>query len=717
MIQKVQAEMGGKKLIIESGRVAKQAGGAVTVQYGETVVLATAVISDKPRDQDWFPLFVEYRQKAYAAGKIPGGFFKREGRPGEKEVISARLVDRPIRPLFPKGYMNEVQIIISILSADQENDADILGMIGASTALCLSGCPFQGPIGAVRVGKLGDEYVINPTFAQLEESELDLVISGTSESISMIEGKAKEVSEEVILGAIEASRSTLDEIVRLQEELVSLCGKPKQTFEAPAKNAELVAAVTERVGPEISRINTTEDKGNRYAALNTLVDETIEALTEQFPEGEKEIKAVIEELEKTDMRQRILLESKRVDGRKLDEIRPISCEVAFLPRTHGSAVFTRGQTQSLSVITLGTKMDEQKIDGLEGESWKSYMLHYNFPPFSVGEVRPIRGPGRREIGHGALAERAIEPVIPADEAFPYTIRIVSDILESNGSSSMATVCAASLSLMDAGVPVKAAVAGIAIGLIKEDDRASLLSDILGVEDHLGDMDMKVCGTVDGITAVQMDLKISGITEEILVQAFERARAGREHILSVMSETIGSPRPELSEYAPRILSLQIDPDKIGSVIGPGGKIIRKITEETGAKIDIDDDGTITIASTDAEGGPKAMEIIKQLTADVEIGQIYTGKVKKITGFGAFVEILPGKEGLVHISQLENYRVAKVEDVLSLGDEIEVKVLEKDDQGKIRLSRKVLLAPDSNKPQSDQGRRPPSRHRPRPKRSDE
>lgn len=709
MIHKVEAEVSGRNLTIESGRVAKQALGAVSVQYGDTMILATVVVSDEPKDQDWFPLFVEYRQKAYAAGKIPGGFFKREGRPGEKEVLSARLVDRPIRPLFPEGYMNEVQIIISVLSADQENDADVLGMIGASAALCLSGCPFQGPIGAVRMGRLGDEYVINPTFSQLEESDLDIVISGTSESLSMIEGRAKEISEEVLLGAIEAARPTLDRVIQLQEDLVAVCGRPKEKFEAKPVDDKLVAAVGERAPEEISRINTIADKEARQKALTALVETTLEALGEEFPEREGEIKAALQDLEKVDMRRKIIERGQRIDGRKLDEIRPISCDVAFLPRTHGSALFTRGQTQSLAVTTLGTKMDEQKIDALEGESWKSYMLHYNFPPFSVGEVRPIRGPGRREIGHGALAERAIEPVIPSDEVFPYTIRIVSDILESNGSSSMATVCAGSLSLMDAGVPMKDAVAGVAIGLVKEDDRVALLTDILGIEDHLGDMDLKATGTKNGITAVQMDLKISGISLEVLGQAFERARQARVAILDIMNETISAPRAELSIYAPRILTLQIDPEKIGDVIGPGGKVIRKITEETGAQIDIDDDGTITIASSDPEGGPKALEIIKNLTADVEVGQVYTGKVKKITGFGAFVEILPGKEGLVHISQLEHHRVARVEDVVNLGDEIQVKVLEIDDQGKIRLSRKVLLGGGPERTKSHGHRRPPSKHR--------
>ncbi|KPL20008.1 MAG: hypothetical protein AMJ92_00760 [candidate division Zixibacteria bacterium SM23_81] len=711
MIHKVEAEVGGRNLTLESGRVAKQALGAVSVQYGDTMILATVVVSDEPREQDWFPLFVEYRQKAYAAGKIPGGFFKREGRPGEKEVLSARLVDRPIRPLFPEGYMNEVQIIVSVLSADQENDADVLGMIGASAALCLSGCPFQGPIGAVRMGRLGDEYVVNPTFSQLEESDLDIVISGTSESLSMIEGRAKEISEEVLLGAIEAARPTLDRVIQLQEDLVAVCGRPKEKFEAKPVDDKLVAAVKERASEEISRINTIADKEARQKALTALVESTLEALGEEFPEREGEMKTALQDLEKADMRRKIIERGQRIDGRKLDEIRPISCDVAFLPRTHGSALFTRGQTQSLAVTTLGTKMDEQKIDALEGESWKSYMLHYNFPPFSVGEVRPIRGPGRREIGHGALAERAIEPVIPSDEVFPYTIRIVSDILESNGSSSMATVCAGSLSLMDAGVPMKEAVAGVAVGLVKEDDRVALLTDILGIEDHLGDMDLKATGTKNGITAVQMDLKISGISLEVLGQAFERARQARIAILDAMNKTISAPRAELSVYAPRILTLVIDPEKIGDVIGPGGKVIRKITEETGAQIDIDDDGTITIASSDPEGGPKALEIIKNLTADVEVGQVYTGKVKKITGFGAFVEILPGKEGLVHISQLEHHRVARVEDVVNLNDEIQVKVLDIDDQGKIRLSRKVLLGGGPERTKSHQRRRPPSKHRPK------
>jgi polyribonucleotide nucleotidyltransferase len=703
MTYTVKTEIGGKDLIIETGKVAKQAGGAVTVQYGETVILATVVISDEPRDQDWFPLFVEYREKAYAAGKIPGGFFKREGRPMEKEVLSARLVDRPIRPLFPEGFMNEVQVIISVLSADQENDADVLGMIGASAALSLSGAPFKGPVAAVRMGKLGDDIVVNPTFSQLEDSDLDLVIAGTGENIVMFEGKAKEVPEEVVLQALSAAKPVLGQIIDLQNELTSQCGKPKQPFEPVPPDEQLVSAVQELVADRMGEINTTADKEERRRLLIELTEQTIEALLERFLEKEAEIKAAIGELEKADLRRRIVTEGRRVDGRRLDEIRPISCQVSVLPRTHGSALFTRGQTQSLAVTTLGTKMDEQKIDALEGESWKSYMLHYNFPPFSVGEVRPIRGPGRREIGHGALAERAIATVIPTDESFPYTIRIVSDILESNGSSSMATVCAGSLSLMDAGVPVKSGVAGVAIGLVQEGNEAAVLTDILGLEDHLGDMDMKVTGTRTGITAVQMDLKISGIGEGILAEALERARVGRLSILDAMDETISEPRKELSPYAPRIISLKIDPEKIGAVIGPGGKVIRKITEETGAQIDIDDDGTITIASTDPEGGPRAAEIIKELTADVEEGQIYTGKVVKITDFGAFVEILPGRDGLLHISQLDHHRVEKVQDVLKVGDEVRVKVLEVDDGGKIRLSRKALLARGPQQAKSEPVRR--------------
>ena len=705
MTYTMKTEVGGKDLIIETGKVAKQAGGAVTVQYGETVILATVVVSDEPRDQDWFPLFVEYREKAYAAGKIPGGFFKREGRPAEKEVLSARLVDRPIRPLFPDGFRNEVQVYISVLSADQENDADVLGMIGASAALSISDAPFDGPIAAVRVGRMGDEIIINPTFSQLEDSDLDLVVAGTGESIIMFEGRAKEVPEEIILKALAAARPSLSQIIDLQNELISQCAKPKRVFEPVPPDQELIGAVKEQVGDRMTQINTTETKEDRKQLLSDLKEKTIEALAERFPEREAEIKTIIGEIEKTDMRGRIVSDGRRIDGRRLDEIRPISCQVAVLPRTHGSALFTRGQTQSLAVTTLGTKMDEQKIDALEGESWKSYMLHYNFPPFSVGEVRPIRGPGRREIGHGALAERAIQTVIPTDESFPYTIRIVSDILESNGSSSMATVCAGSLSLMDAGVPVKSGVAGVAIGLIQENGQTALLTDILGIEDHLGDMDMKVTGTRGGITSVQMDLKISGIDEDVLAQALERARAARHSILDDMDKTISAPRQELSPYAPRIISLKIDPEKIGAVIGPGGKIIRKITEETGAKIDIDDDGTVTIASTDPEGGPRAAEIIKELTADVEEGQIYNGKVVKITDFGAFVEILPGRDGLLHISQLDHHRVEKVQDVVNVGDEVKVKVLEVDDSGKIRLSRKVLL---ERKPGQEKDEPPRRRH---------
>jgi polyribonucleotide nucleotidyltransferase len=692
MAERVEIDLGGKSLIIETGKVAKQAHGAATVRLGDTIILATVVEAKQvDEEQDFFPLFVDYREKTYAAGKIPGGFFKREGRPSEKEIVSARLIDRSLRPLFPEGYFKEVQIMVMVLSSDQENDADVLGLVGASAALGISPVPLYEPVGAVRVGRMNGRFIVNPLFSELEESEMNLVVAGTKDHINMVQGGCLEVSEEDLLASLEFGHEKIKLIVEIQEQLLAGCGKPKQKVEPPLKNPELVEAVTNLAKEKIKEANHTSDKTERENKLDELLDSVSLELLERFPESENQIKAILLELEKQDMRRMILTEGRRVDGRDIYQIRPISCEVGILPRTHGSALFTRGQTQSLAVATLGTKMDEQRIDDLEGESTKSYMLHYNFPPFSVGEIRPIRGPGRREIGHGALAERAIQPVVPKEEIFPYTIRIVSDILESNGSSSMATVCGGTLSLMDAGVPIKAPVAGVALGLIKEEEEVAILSDILGVEDHVGDMDFKVTGTRKGITAFQMDVKIAGVDLSLLNQALKRAKEGRLHILDIMEQTIAKPRPELSAYAPRIIILKVKPDKIGEIIGPGGKIIRGIIEKTGAKIDIEDDGSIFIASVDQKAGELAQELILKLTEEPEIGKEYMGKVRRVTAFGAFVEILPGQDGLVHISELDTGRVNRVEDVLNVGDEVKVKIIGIDVDGRIKLSRKACFAP--------------------------
>ncbi len=695
MEARLEINLEGKTLTVETGKVARQAHGSATVRLGDTVILATAVEAKEiDEERDWFPLFVDYREKAYAAGKIPGGFFKREGRPSEKETVSARLIDRTLRPLFPEGYSKEVQIMVLVLSSDQENDADALGLIGASIALSISPIPFHHPVGAVRIGRLNGELVINPTFSELEQSDMDLVVAGTKEFVNMMEGECHEVSEGDLLSALQFGHEKIKQIIGLQEELKAKLGKPKPEVEVPLRDPELVEAVTALGLEKIKEANRSPEKLERQEKLEALLDSVTLELLERFPETERKIKAILEDLEKKDMRQMILEEGKRIDGRGVSEVRPITCEVGLLPRTHGSAIFTRGQTQSLAVTTLGTKIDEQRVDDLEGESTKSYMLHYNFPPFSVGEIKPIRGPGRREIGHGALAERAIQPVIPNDEAFPYTVRIVSDILESNGSSSMATVCGGTLSLMDAGVPIKAPVAGIAMGLIKEEDRHAILTDILGVEDHLGDMDFKVTGTRQGITAFQMDVKIAGIDLALMEQALKEAKDARLRVLDIMEQTIARPRAELSAYAPRIIIIKVKPEKIGEIIGPGGKMIRSIIEQSGAKIDIEDDGSVFIASVDQKAGEMAHELILRLIEEPELGKEYLGKVKRITPFGAFVEIIPGQDGLVHISELDTHRVNKVEDVLSLGDEVKVKIIGIDAEGKIRLSRKACL---SSKPQ--------------------
>ena len=690
MIKKIEAEFGSYKVSLEYGRMAKQAHGAIVGQYADTVVLATAVASDEAKEGiDFLPLTVDYQEKAYAAGKIPGGFFKREGRPSEKEILVSRLIDRPIRPLFPDNFFNDTQVIASVLSADQTNSSDFLGIICASTALTISDIPFNGPVGAVKIGRIEGEFVINPSFTEIERSDLNLIVAGTRDAVMMVEGGANELPEDVMLEAIGLAHREIQKVIDIQLELKALVGKKKMEIQPLSINKELEEKIKEMSLGKIREAILIPSKASRQEHLDKILDDLHIHLKKDEEDITKEITIIFQEIEKNEVRRMILDKNKRADGRGYKDIRPITSEVGVLPRTHGSAIFTRGETQSLSVATLGTSLDEQRIDALEGESKKTFMLHYNFPPFSVGEVKGLRGPGRREIGHGALAEKALKAVIPSKDKFPYTLRVVSDILESNGSSSMATVCAGTLSLMDAGVPIKAPVAGIAMGLIKEDDKIAILSDILGLEDHLGDMDFKVAGTRNGVTAIQMDIKIAGITKELMALAVEQAREGRLFILDKMLETIAEPRTTLSAHAPRIVTIKVKQEKVREVIGPGGKVIRGIVEKTGVKIDIDDSGVISIASTDGEAAKAAIEMINQITAEAEIGKIYLGKVRRIVDFGAFVEIIPNTDGLVHISQLADHRVKTVTDEVSEGDEILVKVIEIDKQGKIRLSRKDAL----------------------------
>jgi polyribonucleotide nucleotidyltransferase len=690
MIFNVETEVGGSILSIESGRVARQASGAVIVRYGETVVLATVVASKEPDfTRGFFPLLVDYREKFYASGKIPGGFFKREGRPSEKEVLSSRLADRPVRPFFPEGYSNEVQIMLTVLSYDQENDSDILGIIGASAALRISDIPFEETIGAVKVGRLEGKFIINPTSSQLEESDVDITVAGTDSSIVMVEGSAREISEADLIEAFRKAHEEIRKVVALQRELEAKCGLPKKEFQSLPIDQMLKVKIEGSALKQIMEALVIPEKERRMEALEAIRKQYLDLYRETYPESEAAIGQILESIEKKEMRRLILEEEKRLDGRGVDEIRDITCEIGYLPRTHGSCLFTRGQTQALVVVTLGTSSDEQMIDDLEGISHKSYMLHYNFPPYSVGEVGAIRGPGRREIGHGNLAERALKSIIPDDMLFPYTIRIVSDILESNGSSSMATVCGGSLSLMDAGVPIREPVAGIAMGLVSEGGRYKVLTDILGIEDHLGDMDFKVAGTREGITAIQMDMKTQGISFDVMKEALEKARVARFHILEVMSRSISKPRPSLSPYAPRILTITVEKDKIRDIIGPGGKMIRKIIDETGAKVEVEDDGVVTIASVDQQAGELALERIKEIAEGPLAGKVYWGTVKSTTAYGAFVEYLPGKEGLVHISELAEGRVKRVEDLLKVGDRIRVKLIGFDNLGRVKLSRKAAL----------------------------
>ena len=686
----VEREFAGRALRLESGRLAKQAAGSCLVQYGETVVLAAVTVSDNVSPLPFFPLTVEYREKSYAAGKIPGGFLKREGRPSDEEILSARVCDRSIRPLFPEGFKNEVQVFIYVLSADQENDADVLGVTAASAALAMSKVPWNGPIAAVRVGRVEGAWILNPTFQQLEFSDLDMIVSGSRDSIVMVEGGALELTETEIIKALEVAQKGIRELLDAEQELVAEKGQPKMDWTKVESPAELVDRVKALAEQRVAEALNLPEKAERAQALSALKSTVQEQLAADFPDNVKDVAAVLEDIEYRTMREQVLSRGERVDGRDLDTVRPIACEVGVLPRTHGSALFTRGQTQALVSATLGTTRDEQRIDSIDvaQETTKSFMLHYNFPPFSTGEVKMVRGTSRREVGHGALAERAIQAILPPYETFPYTIRIVSDILESNGSSSMATVCGGSLALFDAGVPVKSPCAGVAMGLIKEGARVAVLTDILGTEDHLGDMDFKVAGTREGVTSIQMDIKIEGLDFQILTEALDKAKRARLHILDIMERVLPKPRAELSKYAPRILTIQIPPDKIGDLIGPKGKTIRAIQEQTGAEINVDDSGMVTISSVGA-GGEQARDIIAGMIQTPEVGKIYEGTVKSTTAFGAFVEILPGVEGLLHISELQHGRTERTEDVVKKGDTVRVKLLEVDDRGRMRLSRKALL----------------------------
>ena len=690
MVKKVELEFHGRPLSIEIGRVAKQADGAALVQYGETVVLVTAVAArDLKLDTDFFPLTVDYQEKTFAAGKIPGGFFKREGRPSEKEILTCRLIDRSIRPLFSEGLRCETQVIATVLSADRENDPDIVAMLGASVALHVSDIPFNGPLAGVRIGRNNRQWVINPTQSQLDESDMDIFLSGSQDAIVMVEGGAQMVSEDEILEALYAGHQAIQPLIEIQEQLRREIGKSKREVLLAKLDQAVVRRVEELALAKLKQALEVPEKLERYKRIAEVKGVVVPQALAEFPDKQKDIKGAFEELKRNVFRGLVIHQERRIDGRGLKDIRPITCEVEVLPRTHGSALFTRGETQALVVTTLGTTSDEQRVDALIGEHFKKFMLHYNFPPFSVGEVKFLRGPGRREIGHGNLAERALLPVLPAEESFPYTIRIVSEILESNGSTSMATVCGGSLALMDAGVPVSAPVAGIAMGLIKEGEHVRVLSDILGDEDHLGDMDFKVAGTSEGVTSLQMDIKIGGVNRDVMQQALHQAKEGRLHILGIMNDTLPTPRTNVSGHAPRIITLKVKPDKIREIIGPGGKVIRGIIEATGVKMDVEDDGTVRIASVDEEASRKAIEMVQRIAAEAEVGKIYKGTVRKIVEFGAFVEILPGTDGLLHISQLAPERVRKVTDVLKEGDEVMVKVLEIDRQGKIRLSRKEAL----------------------------
>jgi polyribonucleotide nucleotidyltransferase len=693
MAHTVELEIAGRVLKLETGHMAKQADGSVLATYGDIYVLATAVASPTAKkDLDFLPLTVDYQEEAYSAGKIPGGFFRREGQPSEREKLTSRLIDRPMRPLFPEGWYYETQVIAMVISADQSGTSDVIGLTAASAALAVSNIPFNGPVAAVRVARLKGQFVINPVLGVLEECDLSLVVAGTADAVMMVEGGAAGLPESVMIAAIERAHEEIKRIVDAINKLAAKCPKPKRAVVVEQIDPALTEMVEVLTAEKIREAIFIPNKTARQERLDAVKAEAVEALKkEDDPNRTRHVKLAFHNLEYTVVRKMILDGGKRADGRGPTDIRAITCEVGLLPRTHGSALFTRGETQALAVVTLGTSDDEQKIDALEGEYYRNFMLHYNFPPFSVGEARPLRSPGRREIGHGALADRALKPVLPTKAEFPYTIRLVSDILESNGSSSMATVCGGSLALMDAGVPIKEPVAGIAMGLIKEGAQVMIISDILGLEDHLGDMDFKVCGTAQGVTALQMDIKIGGITAQLMEKALAQARDGRMHILERMRTALTAPREKMSSYAPRIYTIKIKPEKIREVIGPGGKVIRDIVATCGVKMDVQDDGTVTIASADEASAQKAITRVNQITEEVEIGKLYMGKVRKIMDFGAFVEVMPGVDGLVHISQLAHHRVQVVTDEVKEGDEILVKVMDVDRQGKIRLSRKEAMPP--------------------------
>ncbi|MCP8969042.1 polyribonucleotide nucleotidyltransferase [Ectobacillus ponti] len=700
--QVFSTELAGRPLVVETGQLAKQANGAVLVRYGDTVVLSTATASKEPKNLNFFPLTVNYEERLYAVGKIPGGFIKREGRPSEKAILASRLIDRPIRPLFADGFRNEVQVISMVMSVDQDCSSEIAAMVGSSLALSVSNIPFEGPIAGVIVGRVNEEFIINPTVEQAEQSDIHLVVAGTKDAINMVEAGANEVPEEVMLEAIMFGHEEIKRLIAFQEEIVQAVGQEKMEVALYDVDAELAQEVREMAEADILSAVQVHEKHAREEAITAVKKRVLAHYEEQeaAPETISQVNEMLYRLVKGEVRRLITVEKVRPDGRKVDEIRPLASEIGLLPRTHGSGMFTRGQTQALSVCTLGALGDVQILDGLGIEESKRFMHHYNFPLFSVGETGPIRGPGRREIGHGALGERALEPIIPSEKDFPYTVRLVSEVLESNGSTSQASICASTLALMDAGVPIKAPVAGIAMGLVKSGEHYSVLTDIQGMEDHLGDMDFKVAGTAKGVTALQMDIKIEGLSREILEEALQQAKIGRMQILEHMLSIIDKPRSELSPYAPKILIMTINPDKIRDVIGPSGKQINKIIEETGVKIDIEQDGTIFIASTNEEMNQKAKKIIEDIVREVEVGQVYLGKVKRIEKFGAFVELFTGKDGLIHISELAEERVGKVEDVVAIGDDVLVKVIEIDKQGRVNLSRKVLLKEQREKEQKAQ-----------------
>ena len=701
MTQTISRQFAGRQLTIETGRMAKQAAGSALVQFGDTMVLATVTVSENESSLPFFPLTVEYRDKAYAAGKIPGGFIKREGRPQDSEILSARIIDRSIRPLFPEGFKNEVQVFVYVISADQENDADVLGLVATSFALNASKIPFLGPIAGVRVGRVQEKWILNPTFLQIQHSEMDIVVTGSQDSIVMVEGGALEVSEEDVLGALTVAHKGIKELIEMQQELLAKVAQPKMAWTPVTRPEGLDARVDTLAKGKISEAINQAEKHTRIQSIAQVKKSVAQELAGEFPDNPKDVGALLDELEYNALRSQVLDTGYRVDGRTKTEVRPISIDTRILPRAHGSALFTRGQTQALVAATLGTANDVQRLDSIDeaGETTKSFMLHYNFPPFSTGEVRPVRSTSRREIGHGHLAERALQAVLPAFEDFPYTIRIVSDILESNGSSSMASVCGGSLALYDAGVPLRGAVAGVAMGLIKEGSRYAVLTDILGTEDHLGDMDFKVAGTENGITSIQMDIKIEGLDLKIMQEALAQAKEGRMHILGEMKKALAAPRDDLSPFAPRIVTITINPEKIGELIGPKGKTIRGIQDETGAELTVDDSGLVTIAAVGGDSMERARQMVQALTAEPVVGEIYEGVVKSTTAFGAFVEIMPGTEGLVHISELKHSRTEKTEDVVKKGDHVRVKLLERDERGRLRLSMKALIPKPDGEAEDD------------------